>query len=92
MFAARSSYPKSKVLEVSGVYILFDFSFFLVEILIFFHFCRYEMLGEFFNSLDISIRRLRKKGLKSIFANIGPAIEYLTDRYIFISKRLNLFY
>ncbi|CAL8178387.1 unnamed protein product [Prunus armeniaca] len=41
---------------------------------------KYEILGEFFNCLDISIRRLRKKGLKSIFTNICPAIEYLTER------------
>ncbi|KAM1591807.1 hypothetical protein FF1_035707 [Malus domestica] len=41
---------------------------------------KYEMLGEFFNCLDISIGRLRKKGLKSNFTNISPVIEHLTDR------------
>ncbi|KAK9945125.1 hypothetical protein M0R45_010655 [Rubus argutus] len=41
---------------------------------------KYEMLGEFFNCLDSSIRLLRSKGLKTSFRNICPAVEDLTDR------------
>jgi len=42
---------------------------------------RYEMLGEFFDNLDSSIRLLRMKGSISTFSNISPKIESLTDRY-----------
>ncbi|PRQ25878.1 putative winged helix-turn-helix DNA-binding domain, CDT1 Geminin-binding domain-containing protein [Rosa chinensis] len=41
---------------------------------------KFEMLGEFFNCLDSSIRLLRSKGLKTSFRNICPAVEDLTDR------------
>ncbi|XP_050364389.1 CDT1-like protein a, chloroplastic [Argentina anserina] len=41
---------------------------------------KYEMLGEFFNSLDSSIRLLKAKGSKTSFRNICPAVEDLTDR------------
>ncbi|KDP26551.1 hypothetical protein JCGZ_17709 [Jatropha curcas] len=40
----------------------------------------YEMLGEFFDSLDSTIRLLRLKGSTSTFTNISPKIECLTDR------------
>ncbi|KAL5068094.1 hypothetical protein RYX36_018981 [Vicia faba] len=42
--------------------------------------CRYENLGEFFNSLDSSIRLLRLKGEMTSFTNIRPKIETLTKR------------
>nr|GMC53577.1 CDT1-like protein A, chloroplastic [Ipomoea batatas] len=41
---------------------------------------KYEILDEFFNSLDSSIRLLRMKGSKTTFTNISPKIECLTDR------------
>ncbi|KAJ6920636.1 hypothetical protein NC651_014278 [Populus alba x Populus x berolinensis] len=41
---------------------------------------KYEMLGEFFDNLDSSIRLLRMKGSMSTFSNISPKIESLTDR------------
>ncbi|KAF5727026.1 CDT1-like protein a chloroplastic [Tripterygium wilfordii] len=41
---------------------------------------KYEMLGEFFDCLDSSIRLLRLKGSTTIFTNICPKIECLTDR------------
>ncbi|KAM1107236.1 hypothetical protein ACFX2B_003974 [Malus domestica] len=41
---------------------------------------KFEILGEFFNGLDTSIRLLRLRGLKPSFSNICPQIECLTDR------------
>ncbi|XP_039684034.1 CDT1-like protein a, chloroplastic isoform X4 [Medicago truncatula] len=41
---------------------------------------KYENLGEFFDSLDSSIRLLRLKGSMTSFNNIRPKIETLTDR------------
>ncbi|KAJ1417498.1 Winged helix DNA-binding domain superfamily [Sesbania bispinosa] len=41
---------------------------------------KYEILGEFFDSLDSSIRLLRLKGSMPSFTNISPKIECLTDR------------
>ncbi|XP_027366159.1 CDT1-like protein b [Abrus precatorius] len=41
---------------------------------------KYEILGEFFNNLDSSIRLLRLKGSMPSFTNISPKIECLTDR------------
>ncbi|KAL6338193.1 hypothetical protein AAG906_015156 [Vitis piasezkii] len=41
---------------------------------------KYEMLAQFFDSLDSSIRLLRLKGSMSTFTNICPKIECLTDR------------
>ncbi|GAU35052.1 hypothetical protein TSUD_30180 [Trifolium subterraneum] len=41
---------------------------------------KYENLGEFFDSLDSSIRLLRMKGSMTSFTNIRPKIETLTDR------------
>ncbi|XP_011028782.1 PREDICTED: CDT1-like protein a, chloroplastic [Populus euphratica] len=41
---------------------------------------KYEMLGEFFDNLDSSIRLLRMKGSMSTLSNISPKIESLTDR------------
>ncbi|KAL5068096.1 hypothetical protein RYX36_018983 [Vicia faba] len=41
---------------------------------------KYENLGEFFDSLDSSIRLLRLKGAMTSFTNIRPKIETLTDR------------
>ncbi|PPS01761.1 hypothetical protein GOBAR_AA18896 [Gossypium barbadense] len=41
---------------------------------------KYEMLCEFFNSLDSAIRLLRSKGSMATFTNISPKIECLTDR------------
>ncbi|XP_058077954.1 CDT1-like protein a, chloroplastic isoform X2 [Magnolia sinica] len=41
---------------------------------------RYEMLGEFFDCLESSIRLVRLKRSMSTFANICPKIESLTDR------------
>ncbi|XP_031113573.1 CDT1-like protein a, chloroplastic [Ipomoea triloba] len=41
---------------------------------------KYEILGEFFNSLDNSIRLLLIKGSKTTFTNISTKIECLTDR------------
>ncbi|KAL6208738.1 hypothetical protein ACLB2K_019683 [Fragaria x ananassa] len=41
---------------------------------------KYEILGEFFNCLDSSIRLLKAKGVKPLFRNICPAVEDLTDR------------
>ncbi|KAL5996985.1 hypothetical protein ACLOJK_007911 [Asimina triloba] len=41
---------------------------------------KYEMLGEFFDCLESSIRLLRLKGSMSTFGNICPKIESLTDR------------
>ncbi|RVW24566.1 CDT1-like protein a, chloroplastic [Vitis vinifera] len=43
---------------------------------------KYEMLAQFFDSLDSSIRLLRLKGSMSTFTNICPKIECLTDRYL----------
>ncbi|KAK6940681.1 DNA replication factor Cdt1, C-terminal [Dillenia turbinata] len=40
----------------------------------------YEILLEFFNSLDSSIRLLKLKGSVSTFSNICPKIQCLTDR------------
>lgn len=45
-------------------------------------FYSYEMLAQFFDSLDSSIRLLRLKGSMSTFTNICPKIECLTDRYL----------
>ncbi|XP_057966065.1 CDT1-like protein a, chloroplastic isoform X2 [Malania oleifera] len=41
---------------------------------------KYEMLGEFFDSMDSSIRLLRMKGSMSTFTNICRKVECLTDR------------
>ncbi|KAJ4976228.1 hypothetical protein NE237_001334 [Protea cynaroides] len=41
---------------------------------------KYELLGEFFDSMESSIRLLRLKGSMSTFANICSKIESLTDR------------
>ncbi|CAL8178264.1 unnamed protein product [Prunus armeniaca] len=41
---------------------------------------KYEILSEFLNGLDTSIRLLRLRGLKPSFSNICPQIECLTDR------------
>ncbi|XP_054802581.1 CDT1-like protein a, chloroplastic [Prosopis cineraria] len=41
---------------------------------------KYEILGEFFDSLDSSIRLLHLKGSTTTFTNICPKIECLTDR------------
>ncbi|XP_010278199.1 PREDICTED: CDT1-like protein a, chloroplastic [Nelumbo nucifera] len=41
---------------------------------------KYEMLAEFFDSMESSIRLLRLKGSLSTFTNISPKIEALTDR------------
>ncbi|KAF8401863.1 hypothetical protein HHK36_012810 [Tetracentron sinense] len=41
---------------------------------------KYEILGEFFSSMDSSIRLLRLKRSMSTFTNICPKIESLTDR------------
>ncbi|XVF32413.1 hypothetical protein REPUB_Repub17cG0080300 [Reevesia pubescens] len=41
---------------------------------------KYEILCEFFYSLDSAIRLLRLKGSMQTFTNISPKIEYLTDR------------
>ncbi|GAV90180.1 CDT1 domain-containing protein [Cephalotus follicularis] len=40
----------------------------------------FEMLGEFFDSLESSIRLLRLKGSMTTFTNISPKIQCLTDR------------
>nr|XP_023922051.1 nicastrin-like [Quercus suber] len=40
---------------------------------------KYEILAQFFDSLDSSIRLLRLKGSSSSFTNICPKIECLTD-------------
>ncbi|XP_042513682.1 CDT1-like protein a, chloroplastic [Macadamia integrifolia] len=40
----------------------------------------YELLGEFFDSMESSIRLLRLKGSMSTFTNICSKIESLTDR------------
>ncbi|GAV67254.1 CDT1 domain-containing protein [Cephalotus follicularis] len=40
----------------------------------------YEMLGEFFDSFECSIRLLRLKGSMSTFTNISPKIHSLTER------------
>ncbi|KAJ8899343.1 hypothetical protein K2173_018317 [Erythroxylum novogranatense] len=41
---------------------------------------KYEILSEYFDSLDSSMRLLRLKGSMSSFTNISPKIESLTDR------------
>ncbi|KAK4281258.1 hypothetical protein QN277_012777 [Acacia crassicarpa] len=41
---------------------------------------KYEILGEFFDSLDSSIRLLHLKGSSTTFTNVCPKIECLTDR------------
>ncbi|KAK8711642.1 hypothetical protein V6N13_146917 [Hibiscus sabdariffa] len=41
---------------------------------------KYEILCEFYNSLDSAIRLLRSKGSMPTFTNISPKIECLTDR------------
>ncbi|XP_024031491.1 CDT1-like protein a, chloroplastic [Morus notabilis] len=41
---------------------------------------KYEILSDFFNSLDNSIRLLRLKGSTPTFTNICPKVEYFTDR------------
>ncbi|KAG7989545.1 hypothetical protein I3843_03G245400 [Carya illinoinensis] len=41
---------------------------------------KFEILAEFFDSLDSSIRLLRLKGSATNFTNICPKIECLTDR------------
>ncbi|KAI5394938.1 CDT1-like protein b [Lathyrus oleraceus] len=41
---------------------------------------KYANFGEFFDSLDSSIRLLRMKGSTTSFTNIRPKIETLTDR------------
>ncbi|KAI0500555.1 hypothetical protein KFK09_018769 [Dendrobium nobile] len=40
----------------------------------------YEMLAEFFNCLDSSVRLLRLKGALSTFTNISASIQHLTER------------
>lgn len=40
----------------------------------------YEMLAEFFNCLDSSLRLLRLKGASSTFTNISTSIQNLTER------------
>ncbi|KAM7253821.1 hypothetical protein ACFE04_031503 [Oxalis oulophora] len=40
----------------------------------------YEMLGEFFDSLDCSIRLMKMKGSTVTFTKVSPKIESLTDR------------
>ncbi|XP_028554274.1 CDT1-like protein a, chloroplastic [Dendrobium catenatum] len=40
----------------------------------------YEMLAEFFNCLDSSVRLLRLKGSLSTFTNISASIQHLTER------------
>nr|GME11125.1 CDT1-like protein A, chloroplastic [Ipomoea batatas] len=41
---------------------------------------KYELLGEFFNSLANSIRLLQRMGSNTTFTNISSKIEFLTDR------------
>ncbi|XP_061366952.1 CDT1-like protein b [Gastrolobium bilobum] len=41
---------------------------------------KYEILAEFFDGLDSSIRLLRLKGSKTSFTNISRKVECLTDR------------
>ncbi|KAI3412845.1 CDT1 domain-containing protein [Psidium guajava] len=41
---------------------------------------KYEVLGQFFDGLDSSVRLLKLKGSVSTFTNICPKIECLTDR------------
>ncbi|XP_030542456.2 CDT1-like protein a, chloroplastic [Rhodamnia argentea] len=41
---------------------------------------KYEVLGQFFDGLDSSVRLLKLKGSVSTFTNIRPKIECLTDR------------
>ncbi|XP_010274794.1 PREDICTED: CDT1-like protein b [Nelumbo nucifera] len=41
---------------------------------------KYEMLAEFFDSMESSIRLLRLKKSLSTFTNISPKVEALTDR------------
>ncbi|KAI0500549.1 hypothetical protein KFK09_018763 [Dendrobium nobile] len=40
----------------------------------------YEMLAEFFNCLDSSVRLLRLKGASSTFTSISASIQHLTER------------
>ncbi|KAL6210683.1 hypothetical protein ACLB2K_015915 [Fragaria x ananassa] len=53
---------------------------------------KYEILGEFFNCLDSSIRLLKAKGVKPLFRNICPAVEDLTDRRFTYSHLAQLKY
>ncbi|KAJ6850558.1 CDT1-like protein a, chloroplastic [Iris pallida] len=41
---------------------------------------KYDILAEFFNSMEISIRLIRMKGLSPTFPNICSSIQNLTDR------------
>ncbi|XP_010555868.1 PREDICTED: CDT1-like protein b [Tarenaya hassleriana] len=43
---------------------------------------RFEILGDFFNGLDTSIRLLKLRGCLTTFTNISPKIECLTNRRI----------
>ncbi|RXH86986.1 hypothetical protein DVH24_028486 [Malus domestica] len=43
----------------------------------------YEILSEFFNCLDASIRLLQLRGLMPSFTNLCPKIKCLTDRFLF---------
>ncbi|KAL6217518.1 hypothetical protein ACLB2K_010735 [Fragaria x ananassa] len=53
---------------------------------------KYEILGDFFNCLDSSIRLLKAKGVKPLFRNICPAVEDLTDRRFTYSHLAQLKY
>lgn len=57
---------------------LFEYNADDIRILLVF---RYEILDEFFNSLQSSIRILGLKGSMSTFTSISRAVESLTDRY-----------
>ncbi|KAM1031602.1 hypothetical protein ACFX13_036128 [Malus domestica] len=51
---------------------------------------KYEILSEFFDCLDASIRLLRLRGLMPSFTNLRPKIECLTDRRFTISHLAQL--
>lgn len=72
--------------EILISFMLIEIDLYLIAVL-----SRYENLGEFFDSLDSSIRLLRLKGSMTSFTNIRPKIETLTDRYGFCC-RFNLFF
>ncbi|XP_070662377.1 CDT1-like protein a, chloroplastic [Malus domestica] len=50
----------------------------------------YEILNEFFNCLDATIRLLQLRGLMPSFTNLRPKIECLTDRRFTISHLAQL--
>ncbi|XP_077216133.1 CDT1-like protein b isoform X2 [Tasmannia lanceolata] len=56
---------------------------------------KYELLGEFFDRLQSSIRLTQLKGATTTFSNISPKIETLTDRslnaYVNIQYILSFF-